>query len=116
MSRFPGAMRSLLFPIVLGGIIFAAAGRWDLPMVWAVLGVLAAFCWALAVRGDAGMARERRSPGPGNRDRLTRPLSGLLLLGHWVLTGLDLGRFEWSLVPRELQIAGLIDYLVHHAD
>ena len=110
MSRLSGAMRSLLFPIVVGGIIFTAAGRWDLPMVWAVLGVLAALGWALAFRGDAGMARERRAPGPGNRDRLTRPLSALFLLGHWVLTGLDVGRFEWSLVPRELQVAALAAY------
>jgi protein-S-isoprenylcysteine O-methyltransferase Ste14 len=110
MSRLLKALRALLFPVIVGGIIFTAAGTWDLPMVWAVLGVLAAFCLALAALGDAGMARERRSPGPGNRDRLTRPLGGWLLIAHWVLAGLDVGRFHWSPVPRQLQIAGLVGY------
>src|SRR5262245_31998432 len=96
MSRFTAALRSLLVPAVVGAIIFVSAGRWDLPFVWAVLGVLAAFYLALAASADPGMVRERQAPGPGNRDRLTRPLGGVLLLANWVLAGLDVGRFQWS--------------------
>ena len=77
-------------------IIFVSAGRWDLPFVWAVLGELAAFYLFLAAFTDPEMLRERQAPGPGNQDRLTRFLGGPLLLGHWVLAGLDVGRFHWS--------------------
>ena len=50
------------------------------------------------------------SPGPGNRDRVTRPITLILFLCHWVLTGLDVGRFQWSVVPWTLQLVGLVGY------
>lgn len=111
MSRFRVALRSLLIPAVVAAIIFPSAGRWDLPWVWAVLGVLTAFSLALAAFADPGMVRERRAPGPGNQDRFTPLLGGLMLIGHWVLVGLDVGRFEWSPVPWEVQLAGLVGYI-----
>ena len=110
MSRLAAAIRSLAGPAVIAAIIFVVAGRWDLPFVWAVLGVMIAFYLVLAAFADPGMVRERIAPGPGNRDRLTQPLGGVLLLGHWVLVGLDVGRFHWSPVPWEVQIAGLVGY------
>ena len=110
MSRLAAAIRSLAGPAVIAAIIFVVAGRWDLPFVWAVLGVMIAFYLVLATFADPGMMRERIAPGPGNRDRLTQPLGGVLLLGHWVLVGLDVGRFHWSPVPWEVQIAGLVGY------
>src|SRR5205814_762633 len=110
MSRFKTAILPLAYPAPVGAIIFASAGRWDLPFVWAILGVLAAFYVALAVFADPGMMRERLAPGPGNQDWLTRVLGGGMLLAHWVLAGLDLGRFQWSLVPWQLQVASLVGY------
>jgi protein-S-isoprenylcysteine O-methyltransferase Ste14 len=110
MSRLATAFRSLAAPAVIAVIIFVSAGRWDLPFVWAVLGELAAFYLFLAAFTDPEMLRERQAPGPGNQDRLTRFLGGPLLLGHWVLAGLDVGRFHWSPVPWEVQVAGLVGY------
>jgi hypothetical protein len=46
MSRFTTAILPLAVPAAVGVIIFASAGRWDLPFVWAIL--LAAFYLALA--------------------------------------------------------------------
>lgn len=112
ISRLATAVRSFAAPAIIAAIIFAFAGRWDLPFVWSVLGVMTVFYLVLAAFADPGMVHERAAPGPGNRDRLTRPLGGVLLLGHWVLAGLDVGRFHWSLVPWGVQVAGLIGFAV----
>ena len=85
-------------------------GGWDLSFVWAIVSVMTAFYLVLAAFADPDMMRERQAPGPGNRDRLTRSLGGVLLLGHWVLVGLDVGRFNWSLVPWGVQVSGVVGY------
>jgi protein-S-isoprenylcysteine O-methyltransferase Ste14 len=105
-------LQGLLFPAIVGAIIFGAAGRLDIWSVWGVLGVLAAFTTAGAILGDPSLYRERRAPGPGNQDRLTRVVGGPLLLAHWVVAGLDLGRFEWSPVAPGLRVAGIAIYAV----
>ena len=110
MSRSTTAVLPLAVPVGVGAIIFASAGRWDLPFVWAILGLLAAFYLALAAFADPGMMRERLAPGPGSRDRLTRFLGAGTLVGHWVLAGLDVGRFQWSRVPWQVQLAGVVGY------
>ena len=94
----------------IGGIIFLSAGRWDLPFVWAILGMFGVFFFLMTLVTDPELVKERGSPGPGNIDRLTRPLGGLLLIGHWIIAGLDVGRFQWSLVPWSAQVAGIIGY------
>jgi protein-S-isoprenylcysteine O-methyltransferase Ste14 len=111
MSRVKMALLSLLMPALVGGVVFLSAGRWDLPAVWAVLAVLTALGLALAAFIDRGLVRERIKPGPGSRDRLTRPFGTVLLLAHWVLAGLD-ARFGWSSVPWEAQAAGVAGYTV----
>lgn len=111
MFRVKAALTALVMPAAVGGIIFASAGRLDLPGVWAVLAVLTAFALALAAFTDRGMMRERVAPGPGERDRFTRPVGGVALLSHWVLVGLD-ARFGWSAVPWEVQTAGAAGYAV----
>jgi protein-S-isoprenylcysteine O-methyltransferase Ste14 len=112
MSRLKKAALALIMPAVIAAIIFISAGRSDLPHVWAVLGILAVFSALMAASADPGMIRERLKPGPGNRDRLTRPVGTAMLLAHWVLAGLDVGRFHWSPVPRDVQLAGVIGYAV----
>lgn len=94
----------------IGGIIFISAGRWDLPFVWAILVMICAFFCLMTAKSDPDLVKERVSPGPGNVDRLTRPVSGMLLIGHWILVGLDVGRFHWSLVPWSVQVAGVFGY------
>ena len=111
MSRSTTAILPLAVPAAVGAIIFASAGRWDLPFVWVILGLLAAFYLALAAFADPGMMRERLAPGPRSQDRLTRILGAGMLVGHWVLAGLDVGRFQWSLVPWQVQIVGVVGYV-----
>jgi protein-S-isoprenylcysteine O-methyltransferase Ste14 len=103
---------SVSFPALAAAVIFASAGRFDLPMVWGVLGVLAFYVVVMFAVIDPALLRERMKPGPGNRDRLTRPLTVAMLFAHWVVTGLDVGRFHWSPIPWPVQLAGLIGYAV----
>lgn len=110
MSRFATAVASLALPALAGAIVFTSAGRLDLPFVWGVLGVLGVLCVATALTIDRTLVRERVAPGPGSRDRITRPLGGALLIAHWVLAGLDAGRFRWSLIPEDVRLAGLLGY------
>lgn len=103
---------SLAMPVLVGAFIFIPAGTINLPFVWAVLGVLAVFGIALAALADQGMLKERRSPGRGNQDRFSQPVAATLMAAHWILAGLDVGRFHWSPIPRWLQIIGLIGYVI----
>src|SRR5262245_7722300 len=112
MSRFGLAVAALAMPAAVGAIIFVSAGGWDLPFVWGVLGVLAVLSVSVALTVDRGLIRERVKPGPGNRDRFTRRIGSALLLVHWILVGLDVGRFHWSPVAWEVQLAGLVGYAV----
>lgn len=111
MFRVKVALLSLLMPVLVAGVVFLAAGRWDLPGVWAVLGTLAVLCLAMAAFADRDMVRERVAPGPGERDRLTRPLATASLFLHWLTAGLDV-RFGWSAIPWDVQIAGAVGYAV----
>jgi protein-S-isoprenylcysteine O-methyltransferase Ste14 len=107
-TRLTFALRSLAIPIVIGAIVFSAAGGWDFPFVWALLSVMVVFYFTLAIVGDAGMAQERQAPGPGNQDRLTQPIAAVLMLAHWIVAGLDIGRFHWSPTPWGVQLGGLL--------
>lgn len=104
------AVRAFAFPAAVAAVICVTAGTWDLPFVWAVLGVMAAFYAAMLLFTDPGLVQERAAPGGGDRDRLTQPLGGFFLLAHWVVAGLDVGRFHWSPVPWEVQVAGVAGY------
>jgi protein-S-isoprenylcysteine O-methyltransferase Ste14 len=97
-----------LFVGVIGAAMFLAAGRSDLPFFWAYLGALiAVMTLALAV-ADPDLMKERMQPGPGGKDRYIRLKMVPLLLAHYIVAGLDAGRYHWSAgFPRPLQYAGL---------
>ena len=94
----------------VGGVLFGAAGRWDLPAFRAYLCVLLAFMLGMALTMDLDLLEERLRPGPGGRDnlRLLRLLILLVICAHWGIAGLDAGRFHWSRLPFALQIVGLL--------
>src|SRR5262245_25824297 len=92
--------------LILGALLFGCAGRWDLPMFWAYLGIWAAGLLVGMFVVDPGMVRERIRPGPGGRDYVTVYVFLPVLLGQLVVAALDVGRFHWSdRVPPIVQIA-----------
>ncbi|MBI3405356.1 MAG: isoprenylcysteine carboxylmethyltransferase family protein [Acidobacteria bacterium] len=98
--------------IVMGGLLFGSAGRWDLPMFWVYLSVAFVFLYGgflFVWYRNRGVFQERFKPGPGEQDRWTRKLAGPLVLASLIVAGLDVGRYHWSdSVPLAIQIAALI--------
>ncbi|MHC4775348.1 MAG: methyltransferase family protein [Planctomycetota bacterium] len=96
---------------VIGAILFAVAGRWDLPMLWAYVGVLGALMVTAMALIDPGLIKERLRSGSRRENRWG--LIGLKLVGwgHLIFAALDVGRLHWSDgVPVGLQVAGLVGF------
>ena len=99
---------------LMAGILFATAGRFNLPMFWAYIGVMAVFSslgYLWLYQHDPELIKERLHPGPGEHDRLSIGLLYVTLAAHWGIAGLDVGRLHWSgHMPLAVQIAGLIGF------
>jgi len=97
--------------LAIGGVLFASAGRCDVPAVWwAYLGLWLTVSVVGALGADPGLVRERLRPGPGARESLplAGSIAGALTASHFVIAGLDVGRFHWSdSVPAGLAWSGL---------
>ena len=98
----------LLVFAAMGGVLFGAAGRWDVPMFWAYLGTITAIFSFFSMRADPELMKERRKPGPGGKDHGLRWNATLVWVTSLIVAGLDVGRFHWSdSVPIWLQIPAL---------
>ena len=91
----------IIVTAMLGTVLFASAGRLDLPMFWAYLAVHsgAQLAMALAVfRRDRDLLDERQKPGEGAKawDRVVLRVYLLFTLALFVVAGLDVGQFHWS--------------------
>jgi protein-S-isoprenylcysteine O-methyltransferase Ste14 len=101
-------VQSAIFLILAGVALFAAAGSTAIIGFWIYLGILAAVLVASLIWLDPGLARERMRPG-GKRPPIALTLFTGVLFVHWILAGLDRGRFHWSdNVPVWLQALSLI--------
>jgi protein-S-isoprenylcysteine O-methyltransferase Ste14 len=87
-----------LFVIAMVGLIlFASAGTWELPVVWLYLGIDVALALVATFLISAELMRERLRPGPGSLNDVVFLVSCVVFLpAHWVLAGLDIGRYHWS--------------------
>lgn len=111
-------LKWLVALVLLFTVPFLVAGRWDLPLVWASLGVYGGFLllsWLVIFRRDPDLLKERQQPGPDAKrwDRILLQIYGWVLLLTLIVALLDVGRFHWSdTVPLWLQIAGLLGLTV----
>ena len=93
---------------VLAFIMFALAGRRDLPFLWAYVGIAGAIMVTSVVLIDPGLLKERIRPGPGGKDRWVIYVLKLLGLAHLGIAALDVGRLHLSdTVPLWLRGLGL---------
>jgi protein-S-isoprenylcysteine O-methyltransferase Ste14 len=101
-------IQSVLFVVLAAVALFASAGTLALPDFWIYVAIYAAvFVTSFAIL-DPGLLRERMRPG-GKRPPLALRLFTVILFLHWIIAGLDRGRFHWSdSVPAWLQAVGLI--------
>ena len=98
---------SVFFGLFIG-VVFGAAGRWDIPMFWAYFGVLMTMMLLALIGADRDLMKERSRPGPGGKDHELRWLAIAVMLAHLAVAGADVGRYHWSdTVPRWLQITAL---------
>lgn len=101
--------------VVMGAVLFAAAGTWRWPQGWRFLALFTALAavvslWLLKV--DPGLLAERLKP-PVRRDqkpwdRVFMTAVTLSFLAWLVLIGLDARRFGWSHAPAWLQALGAL--------
>ncbi len=104
-----GFLGGVLFLVLNGGLLFGSAGRWDLPMFWAYLGVYTTAIVIAVFVVDPTLIQERIRPGPGGQDYATAIWLTPLWLGQCVLAGLDVGRYHWSdNVPLYVQLIALV--------
>ncbi len=89
-------LAALAITAVIGVILFGAAGRMDLPFIWAYLAIMGGLGIVAMVFIDLGLLKERLKPGPGGMD--ARVIIPLKLLG-WaglIFAALDVGRLNIS--------------------
>ena len=101
-------IQSAVFFLLAAAALFASAGTFAIAVFWVYLAILAAILVASFLLLDPDLARERMRPGGKKPPLALRLFSGVMVL-HWIVAGLDRGRFHWSdTVPLWLQILGLV--------
>lgn len=108
------AMYWRMSPLALGaaGLLFAAAGRIDIPEFWAYAGLVwlsFGTTYAVLLKRRPDLVAERLKP-PSDRDRVTQRVTAPLFMAHLVVAGMDVGRFSWSppSLHSPLQILGFV--------
>jgi protein-S-isoprenylcysteine O-methyltransferase Ste14 len=101
-------IQSVAFFVLAAVALFAAAGTMAILTYWIYLAIFAVVFVASFLWLDPDLARERMRPGGKKPPLALRLFSGVLFV-HWVIAGLDHGRFHWSdSVPTWLQWTALI--------
>src|SRR5260370_7665943 len=96
-------LRAGLSLVAAAAALFAAAGTVAIPSFWAYLAIFAVVMIVSFAALDPDLLRERMRPG-GKKPPLGLRVFSLVLFMHWIVAGLDRGRFHWSAdVPGCLQ-------------
>src|SRR5262250_3276729 len=88
-------LKAGLFVVAAAAALFTAAGTVAIPGFWAYLAIFAVVMIVSFATLDAGLLRERMRPG-GKKPPLSLRIFSLVLFMHWIVAGLDRGRFHWS--------------------
>jgi protein-S-isoprenylcysteine O-methyltransferase Ste14 len=88
-------IQSVVFFALTTAALFVSAGTFALSTYWVYLGIFAAVFVASFLMLDPDLARERMRPG-GQSAPLGLKLFSAVLFAHWIIAGLDHGRFHWS--------------------
>jgi protein-S-isoprenylcysteine O-methyltransferase Ste14 len=107
--------RTALSLVVLGVILFGAAGTLDWPQAWIYLALTAVMSFGLGAwlaRHDPALLAERLGSliqrDQKRWDKILMVVMLALWIGWLILLGLDAKRFHWSDVPLPVQIAGFV--------
>ena len=101
--------RWFVFTSVSALVFYVVAGRFDLPMLNAYFGVLAAIFLVASFFVDPDLMRERLRRGQTGADPRRLAVLRVLFVAFVLIALFDIGRFHWSdTVPRSLQVAALL--------
>jgi protein-S-isoprenylcysteine O-methyltransferase Ste14 len=110
-----GVVHTTLYLIVLGAILFAAAGDWGWPQAWVFLLEAGAFTFGFVAwlsRHDPALLEARLSSlyhrDQSVWDRIFLSCAGIGYIAWLVLAALDAHRFRWSVVPVWPQVLGAL--------
>jgi hypothetical protein len=99
--------------LILAGLMIACAGTVRLPMMWIYLGVYWGLGFPAALIAGVSLDAERRQPGPGGIDPISRPAASFLFLATIAVALLDVGRFHWSgAILQPIQFTALFVFLL----
>src|SRR5262245_7579727 len=87
-------LKAAFFVVASPRALFAAAGTVAIPGFWAYLAISAVVMIVSFAALDPDLLRERMRPGGGKPPLALRVFS-LVLFMHWIVAGLDRGRFYW---------------------
>jgi protein-S-isoprenylcysteine O-methyltransferase Ste14 len=108
-------LKAGLFVVAAAAALFAAAGTVAIPGFWAYLAIFAVVMIVSFAALDPDLLRERMRPG-GKKPPLALRVFSLVLFMHWIVAGLDRGRFHWSdNVPDWLQGVCLFTFAAGYA-
>jgi hypothetical protein len=88
-------LKSGLFVVAAAAALFATAGTIAIASFWIYLAILAVVIIVSLAALDPDLLRERMRPG-GKKSPLSLRIFSLVLFVHWIVAGLDRGRFHWS--------------------
>jgi protein-S-isoprenylcysteine O-methyltransferase Ste14 len=101
-------IQTVLFLVATAVALFVSAGTVAIVGFWIYLAIFAAAYVVSIVILDPDLLRERMRPG-GKRLPLALQAITLILFAHWIVAGLDRGRYHWSdTVPVWLQAAAFV--------
>ena len=101
-------VQSAVFIVLAAVALFGSAGTVAIAGFWLYLAIYVAIIAASFLWLDPGLVRERMRPAGKKPPVGLQLFTGVLVL-HWIVAGLDRGRFHWSDgVPAWLQVAGLL--------
>jgi hypothetical protein len=85
-------LKASVFVIAGAAALFAAAGTLAVVSFWVYLAILTIVMIVSFAALDPDLLRERMRPG-GKKSPLSLRIFSLVLFVHWIVAGLDRGRF-----------------------
>ena len=93
-------LRGVVGPLVMFGLLFLSAGRWDYWQGWLYVGINVVILLLMAtwLSPQAELIEERLHPGAGMKkwDKVYFAISTPMYVLCLVVAGLDVGRFGWT--------------------
>jgi protein-S-isoprenylcysteine O-methyltransferase Ste14 len=112
MQRLYAFLWIVMVYVVAASVLFIAAGQFGLPSFWAyiaVMAVLGLIAYIAVSPRIPEMMQEQKRGGVGEQNKGTGPMLVAMLIFHWIIAGVDVGRTHWSGdMPFALSIFGLL--------